>query len=68
VTQIELYEKRLDSVTRLIETLEEGSWAQRYWVGVYASLINTLNRIIHHKGNDDANNFYRYNLGSIRVQ
>ena len=46
MTQIELYEKRLDLVTQLIETLEEGSWAQRYWIGVYASLINTLNRII----------------------
>lgn len=68
MTQIELYEKRLDLVTQLIETLEEGSWAQRYWIGVYASLINTLNRIIHDKGNGDANNFYSYNLGSVRVQ
>lgn len=68
MTQIELYEKRLDLVTQLIGTLEDGTWAQRYWMGVYASLINTLNRIIHNKGNGDANNFYSYNLGSVRVQ
>jgi hypothetical protein len=67
VTQIELYEKRLDAVTQLIATLEEGTWAQQYWIGVYAGLLNTLNRIIHHKGNGDANNFYSYNLGSVRI-
>ena len=47
MTQFELYEKRLDAVTRLIPTLEEGSWAQLYWIRVYASLLNTLNKIMH---------------------
>lgn len=44
---VQLYEKRLDAVSTVLESAEEGTWVFEYWTKVYAHLLRSLNRYLH---------------------
>ena len=44
---VQLYEKRLDAVSTVLESAEEGTWVYEYWTKVYAHLLRSLNRYLH---------------------
>ena len=43
INQIELTQRRLDSVHDCISRVPYRSWAYHYWTGVYAYLLRRLN-------------------------
>ena len=47
INQIQLLQRRLDSVHDCISRVPYRSWAYTYWSGVYAYLLRRLNTLIN---------------------